>query len=114
VASKKTDALHQIATVPGISPDRYVVANNHDTSGLCLAWVRDKVVAPGEDMSFPDVIGLAASVAPGSGGVIFMPWLTGERSPIDRAGAGPERRQPQVRRDLRRPRPRRHPQGRGP
>ena len=26
---------------------------------------------------------LAAGVPPGSGGVIFTPWLTGERSPID-------------------------------
>jgi xylulokinase len=26
---------------------------------------------------------LAATAAPGSGGVIFTPWLTGERSPVD-------------------------------
>jgi xylulokinase len=80
VPFKKTDILHQIATVPGLGGQAYVIANNHDTSGLCLQWLRDNVL-PGSD--YDTLNREAASVAPGSGSVLFAPWLTGERSPID-------------------------------
>src|SRR5207248_9133121 len=33
--------------------------------------------------AFPAVTELAAASAPGSGGVVFTPWLAGERSPVD-------------------------------
>jgi xylulokinase len=80
VADKKTDAIRQIATVPGLSPDRYLVADNHDTSGLAFEWLRDNVVT---GLDFTALTVLASQAAPGSGGVIFTPWLQGERSPID-------------------------------
>jgi xylulokinase len=80
VAFKKTDVLHQIASVPGPNPTGYLIANNHDTSGACLQWLRDKVAGDGSD--FGAVLDAAASAPPGSGGVIFTPWLAGERSPV--------------------------------
>ncbi len=82
VPFKKTDILHQIATVPGlgVAGGRYVIADNHDTSGLCLQWLRDNVLA-GAD--YTELNRLAGPAAPGSGDVVFTPWLTGERSPID-------------------------------
>jgi xylulokinase len=80
VPFKKTDILHQIATVPGLGGQSYVIANNHDTSGLCLQWLRDNVLAGSDYNALTDE---AASAAPGSGDVLFAPWLTGERSPID-------------------------------
>jgi xylulokinase len=81
---KKTDVIRQIASIPGATADRYIVVNNHDTSGACLQWMRDLVIAPEEPRpSFPDLCAEAATVAPGAGGVIFTPWLTGERSPVD-------------------------------
>lgn len=43
-----------------------------------LRWFRD-ALAPGED--FGALTEAAASVAPGSDGVLFLPYLTGERSP---------------------------------
>jgi xylulokinase len=82
VPFKKTDILHQIASVPGIQPHRYLVANNHETSGLCLQWMRDSVLGA-EATEFADLTRLAATSRPGSGGIIFTPWLTGERSPVD-------------------------------
>lgn len=96
VPFKKTDIRHQIASIPGAGRDGYLIANNHETSGACLQWLRDRVIAPddgvasGEGPSFEALIELAASAAPGSGGVIFTPWLIGERSPVDdkRARAG--------------------------
>jgi xylulokinase len=89
VPFKKTDIGTQIASVPGAGPDGYLLANNHDTSGACLQWLRDKVIAPDDALSdgrqpgFDAVVDLATNVPPGSNGVIFTPWLTGERSPID-------------------------------
>lgn len=91
VARKKTDAVRQIASVPGLRPDRYLVADNHETGGLCLQWLRDNVVAADDGLlgagstmpSLDALTALAAGAPAGSGGVIFTPWLAGERSPVD-------------------------------
>lgn len=79
VPFKKTDVLHQMASVPGIRPDSYLVANNHETAGLCLTWLRDELGAE----SYEELTAGAAKVPLGSGGVIFTPWLNGERSPVE-------------------------------
>lgn len=79
VSFKKTDIGTQVASIPGAGPDGYLIVNNHETAGACLQWLRDKVLG-GE---FSELTELAASAPPGSGGVIFTPWLAGERSPVD-------------------------------
>jgi xylulokinase len=79
VPFKRTDVLHQMASVPGPRPGAYLVANNHETAGLCLKWLRDEVV-PG---TYEDLTDRAANIAPGSGGVMFTPWLKGERTPVE-------------------------------
>jgi xylulokinase len=94
VEFKKTDVIRQIASVPGVLPGSYLVANNHETAGACLRWLRDNVVGAisGTDhsagterhhLSFDVLTDLAATAAPGCGGVLFTPWLAGERSPVD-------------------------------
>ncbi len=80
VPFKRTDVLHQMATVPGLRPGSYLVANNHETAGLCLTWLRDSVMS-GE--SYDDLVAAAAGVPAGSGGVLFTPWLNGERTPVE-------------------------------
>lgn len=88
VGAKKTDAIHQIATVPGVL-GHYLVANNHETGGACLQWLRDRIIAPDDTLTggprpgFAELTALAAAAPPGSGGILFTPWLAGERSPID-------------------------------
>ncbi len=79
VPFKKTDVFHQIASVPGLRPGRYLVIDNQETAGLCLKWLRDGLV-PGEYM---DLTALAATAPPGSDGVMFTPWLNGERTPVE-------------------------------
>jgi xylulokinase len=91
VPRKKTDILHQMASVPGVRPGQYLMIDNHETAGVCLQWVKDGVLAhprgdggatePGP--TYDDLVALAAQAEPGSGGVIFTPWLKGERSPVD-------------------------------
>ena len=89
VGFKKTDPLRQIATVPGVLPGQYLVVNNHETAAACLQWLRDQVLTPddrpglGPRPGFAELTKLAATVPPGSGSILFTPWLTGERSPID-------------------------------
>lgn len=80
VAAKKTDALHQLATVPGLDPSSYLLVNNQDTAGRALQWLRDNLFG---DMDYDALTTLAASAPAGSNGVIFTPWLKGEHSPID-------------------------------
>jgi xylulokinase len=96
VEKKKTDLIRQLATVPGLTPDRYLLVNNQDTAGRCLEWLRDNIVAPddgllagGERAGYEAMVDLATRVPAGSGNVIFTPWLTGERTPIaDRHARG--------------------------
>jgi xylulokinase len=79
---KKTDALRSIATVPGLDSSSYLVANNHEAAGLCLRWLRDSFHT-GEPATFENLVDLAEDAPAGSGGVIFTPWIAGERSPVD-------------------------------
>jgi xylulokinase len=88
VPFKRTDVLHQVASVPALRKGSYLVANNHETAGLCLQWLRDSVgvcggtAASGND-GYEQLTALASTVPPGAGGVLFTPWLNGERSPVD-------------------------------
>ena len=79
---KKTDALHSIATVPGLDSSSYLVANNHEAAGLCLRWLRESFTVD-EPAGYERLIELAESSPPGSGGILFTPWIAGERSPVD-------------------------------
>jgi xylulokinase len=77
-----------VASVPGLHSGSYLVANNHETAGVCLQWLRDSVDssnrADAASLTGYDRLTALASTAPaGSGGVIFTPWLNGERSPVD-------------------------------
>jgi xylulokinase len=83
VPQKKTDVLHSIATVPGLTNHSYLVANNQETGAKCLDWFRSVVAVDGQPESYESLCGLAATAECGADGVVFMPWLAGERSPVD-------------------------------
>jgi xylulokinase len=84
---KRTSLAHQMATVPSALPGRYVLANNHDCGGVSLEWLRDHIIAPDDGLgrgspSLADLDAAAARASAGAGGVLFAPWLKGERSPV--------------------------------
>jgi xylulokinase len=90
VPFKKTDPLTNIASIPSGIPGRYLVADEHETGGACLTWLRDNVLYPDDALSatppddfFATLNDVAAAVPVGSHGVLFTPWLNGERSPVD-------------------------------
>jgi len=59
-------------------PDRWHLMTVMLSAAGSLRWFRD-ALAPGED--FGELAAGAADVAPGSDGLLFLPYLTGERSP---------------------------------
>jgi len=89
------DAVSMIASVVGAHPGRYNYFAEMETAGKCLEWVRDNVVLDGIGAygnAFCDeegLIGYMCTVAekapPGSNGVLFMPWLLGNRCPFEDA-----------------------------
>lgn len=90
VPYKKTDVLRGVASLPSPLPGKYYVADEQEVAGGCLNWLRDKVFFPDDGLSGPapdDLFhrfdSLADTLAPGSDGVIFTPWLNGERTPVD-------------------------------
>lgn len=80
---KKTDVFHSIATVPGLTNDSYLVINNQETGARALEWFRGVLAGSGTSLSYEQMTDLASSSPAGSNGVLFTPWLTGERSPVD-------------------------------
>ncbi len=49
------------------------------SAGLSLRWLRDQVMAGGRD--YAQLADAAAEIEPGSGGLVFLPHLVGERTP---------------------------------
>jgi xylulokinase len=85
VPSKKTDLLHNMASLPSPIPGRYFVADEQETAGAALTFLRDRVLF-GDDppaSAYRDFDRMAAHAPPGSGGVIFTPWLYGERTLVE-------------------------------
>lgn len=90
VPYKKTDVLSNITSLPSAIPGRYWVATEQDTAGKTLQWLIDNLLYPDDGLGGPapdDVFDrlneVAAKVPAGSNGVIFTPWLNGERTPVD-------------------------------
>jgi xylulokinase len=88
VPFKKTSMGTNIASLPSGIPGRYLVADEHETGGACLTWLLDQVLDPPSDdgprrLTLADLNSLAEASAPGAGGVLFTPWLNGERAPVD-------------------------------
>jgi xylulokinase len=82
VPKKKTDIAHSIASIPGLTNDSYLIIDNQETGAKALEWLRDLLAGTGQVLSYPELTALAATSPPGAHGVLFTPWLAGERSPI--------------------------------
>jgi xylulokinase len=90
VPFKKTDIVSNMASLPSAIPGRYFIANEQETAGACLGFLKDLLFADDALASGPAPAGvygrfdaLAATIPAGSDGLLFLPWLNGERSPLD-------------------------------
>ena len=88
---KKTDLLHNMTSLPSGIPMRYWLATEQDVAGASLTWLVDNVLLAADGLSVVDapedmlsrLNDLAATAPAGSNGVLFLPWLNGERTPVD-------------------------------
>jgi xylulokinase len=88
---KRTDLFHNQTTLPSALPGRYFIANEHETAGACLTFLKDTVrirpdgvaTAAGDDALYRGFDTAAARAPAGAGRVLFTPWLNGERVPVD-------------------------------
>jgi xylulokinase len=91
VPFKRTDLDHNMASVPSAIPGRYYIANEQDSAGASLLFLRDNLIYPQDELQTDaapeDALirfdRIAERVSPGSDRVIFTPWLYGERTPIE-------------------------------
>jgi xylulokinase len=90
VRFKKTDVLHNMASLPSPLPGRYFVAAAQETAGACFEHLRDHFLFADDELGtgpLPEdfwarLERVGATAPPGSNGLIFTPWLYGERSPV--------------------------------
>jgi len=92
VSERKTDLAHYTGCVGSAYPQKYYLGMAHqETAGACLEWLKNKVLYHEEQLKAEAGVSkiyqlldrLAERVAPGSDGLIFTPWMYGERCPID-------------------------------
>jgi xylulokinase len=87
VPGKKTDVLRNIASMPSVVPDRYWVATVQNVAGQAVDWLIDNLLdthGPARSAeALAELNALAEKAPPGSNGVLFGPWLNGERTPVD-------------------------------
>ena len=87
------DVTAMIAAIVGAQNDKFNYFAEMETAGKCLDWAKthlaedelsyyDSTVSP-EGNAFARLTQAAAEVAPGANGVIFTPWLHGNRCPFE-------------------------------
>jgi gluconokinase len=79
VAEQKTDS--QMRTFCYHLKDNLFVAGGANNNGaVVLQWLKENLLQTNED--YDALFAQAATIAPGSNGLIFLPYLLGERAPI--------------------------------
>lgn len=100
VDKPKVDVSRRIAAIAGAQEDRFIYFAEQETAGKCLEWVRDHLaldeidlylehhhVADAPESAYESLydflIETIDEVPAGSDGVIFAPWLHGNRAPFE-------------------------------
>lgn len=77
----QVDPAGRVHTMCHILPDRWYVLGALQAAGLALRWFRDHLIQDRADSTFEAFTAPAARVPVGSEGLIFLPYLLGERTP---------------------------------
>ena len=73
---------HALPRRPGREGAGYLALSATLGAGLSLRWLREEVFADHEEGADARLIALAAQAPPGADGLLFLPYLAGERAPI--------------------------------
>jgi sugar (pentulose or hexulose) kinase len=80
-------SLPGVFSAPAPIPGRWVVGGAMAALGASLEWLRSHALAA--SVAIDDLLREAARVSPGAGGLLFLPYLAGERAPVfDEAARG--------------------------
>ncbi len=86
------DVSAMIAAIVGAQSGKFNYFAEMETAGKCLEWAKDRLVEDGLDYyavkepcqnAYDCLTAAAAKTAPGAGGLIFTPWLHGNRCPFE-------------------------------
>lgn len=88
---KKTDMFHNMGTIPSAIPGKYLLVNEQETTGACLNFMKNSVLYANDEIGqhqapenfYQLADQLVAKIPAGADGLMFLPWLYGERSPVD-------------------------------
>ena len=67
-------------TTPAPLPGRFSVGGAMAATGAALDWLAGDVL--GGAIALPDLLAETAAIGPGADGLVFLPYLAGERSPL--------------------------------
>jgi gluconokinase len=71
-----------------VAGSSYIIGGATNNGGIVLQWLRDSLFAGRGSATgsvketYEELLGAASRVSPGAGGLVFLPFLTGERAPI--------------------------------
>lgn len=91
VPFKKTSVLAQIASVPCAVPSKYLMMAMQSSGASNIAFLKDRIVFHRDGLidaepsldTYRVLDEIAARVPAGADGAMYLPWLFGERSPVD-------------------------------
>ncbi len=91
VPNKKTDILNNMASFPSAVKNRYMLMNNQTMAGGNLSFFAENIIYHKDQLlqeeKRPDCYKvfdkIVEKVPPGSNGILYTPWIFGERSPVD-------------------------------
>jgi len=91
VPFKKTDIGSSLASIPCALPGRYLLTALQATAGGNLTYLRDNIIYHKDELlqeaDVPDIFKvldqIADRVPAGSNGVMYTPWIWGERAPVE-------------------------------
>ncbi len=82
------DSQKRYLTMCSGDPEKNILMGEMETGGAALRWLRDTLrnfpnISDIEAFSYLDMDKWATKVPPGSDQLIFTPWMSGERSPLN-------------------------------
>jgi len=92
VTKRKIDILNYTGCVGSTNPQKYYLGMAHqETAGLCLEWLKNNVLYHEKQLMqekqkskiYEVLDDLAEKAGPGAEGLLFTPWMYGERCPLD-------------------------------
>jgi xylulokinase len=82
VPFKKTDIFHNIASLPSGIPGRYFIAAEQENAANALEFMCSNLNIPPQN-KYEEIAQMVSSSPPGAKRLIFLPWLFGERAPVE-------------------------------